>query len=230
MYYLYCSKVVLTIIFLCLSLCGLKSQNLPTYDKKQLHFGITMAINTSSFKVYKDISFPENDSINTVESVTGPGFNLGIISDLRITEHLNLRFIPSLSFAERGIRYEMIDDLEMKKKVESTYLDFPFHFKFKTDRIKDFRFYTLLGNKYAIDMISNAKARKAEGRLKTKRHTFFVEYGTGIDLYFQYFKFSIELKFSNGLHNTLVKEADKLYSSVLEKLLPGTFLFSLHFE
>jgi len=229
MYGLYCRKIVLYICCF-LSLNYVFAQNLPNYDRKPVHFGITMAINSSGFKIYKDISFPQNDSINVVESVAGPGFNLGIISDLRLTEHLNLRFIPALSFAERSLKYLMIKDLEMKKTVESTYLDFPIQLKFKTDRINDCRFYTLGGFKYSVDMISNAKARRAEGRLKTGRHSFFVEYGTGLDFYFQYFKFSLEIKISNGMNNTMVPEPDKLYASVLEKLYPRTFLFSLHFE
>ena len=202
---------------------------------KQLHFGITMGINRSAFKLYKHASFSDLnknpiDSINSIETASGMGFNLGIISDLRLTEHLNLRFIPALSFAERGIYYEMGNKINKTKRIESTYLDFPIQLKFKSERIKDFRLYTFLGSKYSIDMISNAKARNALGKLKTKKHVFFVEYGCGTDFYFEYFKFSIEIKFSNGFNDILVYENDFLYSSVLDRLFPKTFLFSLHFE
>lgn len=235
MFRIYSPKVNFLLIGLMFNVYSPNAQNLPTYDRKQLHFGITMGINRSAFKLYKHISFIDSvtnpmDSINSIESASGMGFNLGIISDLRINSHLNLRFIPALSFAERGVYYEMGTGINKTKKIESTYLDFPLQLKFKSDRIKDFRLYTFLGSKYSIDMISNAKARNAVGRLKTKKHIFFIEYGMGTDFYFEYFKFSIELKFSNGLNDILVYEPEYLYSSVLDRLFPKTFLFSLHFE
>ena len=199
MFRIYCPKVIFFILGIFISAQSLIAQNLPTYDRKPYHFGITMGINRSAFKLYKhstfsDLTLNPIDSINSIETASGMGFNLGIISDLHLTDHLNLRFIPALSFAERGVFYEMGNDINKTKRIESTYLDFPIQLKFKSDRIKDFRLYTFLGSKYSIDMISNVKARNAVGKLKTKKHLFFVEYGCGTDFYFEYFKFSVELK------------------------------------
>lgn len=206
------------------------AKNMPNYDKKLLHFGITMAINRSSFKFEKSEQFLFEDSIMSVEPKGGPGFNLGIISNLCFGEHGDLRFIPSLSFAERSLRYGLMDGTFKSKKVESTYLDFPFHLKLKSDRINDFRFYMIAGYKFSIDMISNAEARNANDKIKIKGTDNFIEYGIGTDIYFEMFKFSLEMKFSNSLSNILVEDPAFKYASVLEKLLAKTVLFSMHFE
>src|SRR3989344_5911506 len=77
--------------------------NNPGYDNKVLHFGITLGFNASGFKVYRY----ESDTVYVVEPSRGPGFNLGIISDLKIGKHLNMRFIPNLSFAEKRLNYTL---------------------------------------------------------------------------------------------------------------------------
>lgn len=236
MFNLYWKKIIVFVLLtLCFGTYNLFSQkfpakNIPNYDKKLIHFGITMAVNSSSFKFEKSNYFNLEDSIMAIEPKRGAGFNLGIISDLSFGEHGDLRFIPSLSFAERTLRYLMIDGSIQSFKVESTYLDFPLLLKIKSDRINDFRLYVVGGYKFSIDMLSNAESRNAKNKIKLKGTDNFIEYGVGTDIYFEMFKFSLELKFSNSLKNTLVPDPELKNANVLDKLLAKTFLFSLHFE
>jgi hypothetical protein len=41
-----------------------------------------------------------------IKAENGTGFNLGIVSALYLHKNLELRFIPTLSFAEKTLRYE----------------------------------------------------------------------------------------------------------------------------
>ena len=43
--------------------------------------GITLGINTSRYKPFRSTDFIRSDSIMAVESVSGPGFNLGIVTN-----------------------------------------------------------------------------------------------------------------------------------------------------
>jgi hypothetical protein len=79
--------------------------NIHELGRKQIYFGITLGANVSDYKIIKKPYVPENDSIKSFSSKVGAGFNLGIISNWQFHRNFDLRFIPTLSFAERKIEY-----------------------------------------------------------------------------------------------------------------------------
>lgn len=208
-----------------------KRVNMPSYDQKRYHFGISLGYNNSDFKIVHSENFIHNDSILVAESKKGPGFNLGIIADLPFAKFFDLRFIPSLVFAEKGLNYTMKADFsQVDKNIESVYLDFPLILKFKSQRVGNFRAYVIGGAEYLIDMASNAKARKAEDKVRVAKSDYAYNYGAGVDIYFPMFKLSIEIKTSHGIPNVLVADNTLVYADVLQSLHSRTYLFSLHFE
>jgi len=208
--------------------------NLPKYDHQKIHFGFTLGLNSTNFKVTLVPDFKTMDSIYVVESEPVSGLNLGIISNLRLGEYWDLRFIPALSFAQRNLIYQFkypdSTSAGTTKSVESTYLEFPLDLKFKSKRVTNYRMYVLAGARYSIDMVSQAKVRdKDKDIVKLKRYDFGYEIGLGFDFYLTYFKFSPEIKMFNGLNNLLVKDNSR-YASPLEKLNSKIFLVSFLFE
>lgn len=209
-------------------------ENLPKYDKQVLHFGFALGINSSRFVVNRVGDLKIRDTVYSVESDPVSGFNLGILSNLRIGEYFDLRFIPTLSFCQRNLNYHFIynDTTESftPKNIESTYLEFPFDLKFKSKRKDNYRIYVLAGWKYQIDMVSQAKVIKTDKDIiKLNRNDYGYEIGLGIDFYLTYFKFSPEIKMYNGLSNLLVKE-NTSFSSPIDALYSKTFMVSLFFE
>ena len=83
-------------------------KNLEKYDKQLIHFGFLLGINKTNFKVVKADDFYKGDSVLILEPKGQSGFNLGIVTDLRLSDNLNLRFIPELSFSQRDIKYQLI--------------------------------------------------------------------------------------------------------------------------
>ncbi|HRH65765.1 MAG TPA: porin family protein [Bacteroidia bacterium] len=208
--------------------------NLPKYDKQAIHFGFTLGLNSTDFRVELVPDFKTRDSIYVVESEAVSGLNLGIVSNLRLGEYWDLRFIPSLSFAQRNLHYQFIfpdsTGAATVKNVESSYLEFPVDLKFKSKRVNNYRMYVIAGARYSIDMVSQAKVRdKDKDIVKLKRYDFGYEIGMGFDFYLTYFKFSPEIKMFNGLNNLLVKDNSR-YASPLEKLNSKIFLVSFLFE
>lgn len=208
--------------------------NLPKYDHQKIHFGFTLGLNSTNFKVQLVPDFKTMDSIYVVESEPVSGLNLGIMSNLRLGEYWDLRFIPALSFAQRNLIYQFIypdsASASTTKSVESTYLEFPLDLKFKSKRVTNYRMYVLAGARYSIDMVSQAKVRdKDRDIVKLKRYDFGYEIGLGFDFYLTYFKFSPEIKMFNGLNNLLVKDNSR-YASPLDKLNSKIFLVSFLFE
>lgn len=200
------------------------------FSLKPYHFGITLGFNSSHFKIYKSEDFLYNDSVSVINSSNGPGFNLGIISNLRLTDHLDLRFIPSLSFAEKHLDYTLYDATTPFQNLEAIYFDFPLDLKFKSDSYKDMKVYVIGGIKYAFDLQSNAKARNAEDLVKINAHDISVDYGFGFEFYFPYFIFCPELKLSQGFINLHSLDENLIYSRTIDKLFSRTLLISIHLE
>jgi hypothetical protein len=206
--------------------------NYNDFRGKNYYFGITLGYNQSDFRIYHSKDFILNDSFARAESVTGPGFNLGIVSNLKIGDYFDLRFLPTLSFTERTIRYTVPSDGDQvfQRPIESVLVEMPFHVRYKSATYHDFRLFVIAGVKYSFDVASDSRTRQAAGIVKIAPTDFQFEYGAGIQFFFPYFIFSPEIKISQGLNNILIFNGDLEQSNVLEKVLSRTFTLSLHFE
>ncbi|MDP4266429.1 MAG: porin family protein [Bacteroidota bacterium] len=208
--------------------------NLPKYDRHKIHFGFLLGFNTMNF-VTKPIQINYRpDSVLVVQSLAQSGFNIGIISSLRLGEYWDLRFVPDLAFGQRNIEYTINvgDTLPTKavKKIESTYINFPFTFKYKSSRYNNFRAYVLGGGRISLDLASMiGKKNTDEEYIKLSKINYALDVGTGVDFYLEYFKFSIEIKMSYGL-NDLLKKDETIYTQTIDKLCSKIFLLSFNFE
>ena len=206
--------------------------NFLDFQQKPYYFGITLGFNKADFRVFHSKTFILNDSIQTAQSVTGPGFNLGIVTNLKIGDYFDFRFLPTLSFAERNIEYTAASDgrLLPRRKLESVFVELPFHVRYKSAPYKDMRLFVITGVKYGFDVASDSNTRQADSIVKIAPTDFSAEVGAGIQFFFPYFIFSPEFKMSYGLGNVLIFDQALEESRVIEKILSRTFTLSLHFE
>jgi len=208
--------------------------NLPNYYDEVLHFGFTLGVNRSNFVIHSSEHFERLDTLKWVHSSPKPGFNLGIVSELRLHKYITLRFVPNLSFAERNLEFyfEGHDTIVRKKTVESTFLNFPLDLKLRSKRVGNFGAYILGGGGYSLDLASKRKVQNTSGTdaiVKLRRDDFSYEFGAGAEFYLQYFKFAIEGKVSMGTRNLLIKDTN-VYSDAIDKLNSRIFLISITFE
>jgi hypothetical protein len=205
--------------------------NYTEFSIKPYYFGITLAYNQSNYKVFYSDEFILNDSIRTVQSITGPGFNLGIVTNLKLGNYFDLRLLPTLSFAERNLQYNNVKSSDLSiRKVNSVYVELPFHVRFKSAPYRDKRVFLIAGVKYGFDVSSDSRARQADSLVKISPTDFQIEYGAGIQFFMPFFIFSPEFKVSRGISNILLYNPNVEQSTVLEKVLSRTFTISLHFE
>lgn len=209
----------------------ISNQNYEVFNKKDFYFGITLGYNSSNYRILHDQSFIRNDSVVILESAYGPGFNLGVVTNIKFGENFDLRFnLPTLSFAERRLEYTMGTREVQYRKIESVFIDFPIQFRYKSKPYHDIRAFVIFGAKYSLDLASNSRARKAEDLVRIARNDLMIEYGVGFQLFFPYFILSPEIKFSHGLLNIHDRNQNLIYSSVIDRLFSNGFTFSLHFE
>ncbi len=209
-----------------------KSQNLPRYDFQKIHFGFTLGINELNFNLQQNINVENNENLKSILTKGQKGFNLGIVSNLRLGNYTDLRFVPALLFGERHIKYNFTDSLDANeiKKIESTILDFPIYIKYKSERYNNFRTYVIGGIKYSMDIASQDKIND-EGQeiVKLKRNDLMGEIGFGIDFYLEYFKFSPQIKISYGILNLLTKD-QSVFTQSIKNLSTNGWMLSFTFE
>ena len=208
--------------------------NYMDFERKPYYFGITLGFNRADYRVFRSSDFITSDSIDVIESVRGPGFNLGIVSNLKIGDYFDLRLLPTLSFAERNFQFEPTkavgDRNQYVAKVESVFVELPFQVRYKSVPYYDKRLFVLAGIKYGFDVAADSRGRQANKLVKVSATDFALEYGFGLQMYFPYFIFSPEFKISNGLVNNLIYKPDTQESRIIEKILTRNFTVSLHFE
>ncbi|SVA01178.1 uncharacterized protein METZ01_LOCUS54032 [marine metagenome] len=188
---------------------GGKVENLQNFDKKKIHFGYFIGLNQYNFK----IDYKKNPNYTTqVEEKLG--LNIGLIGDLKINEHLNLRFEPglhtnkgALKFNERSKFNQYSDTL---RTIKSTYIHLPLLLKFSSKRIDNFRPYLIGGISASFNLSSNQNSPEDNKNnvFRLKTNTLYYELGFGIDFYLQYFKFSPSIRGLFSLKNELVPDND----------------------
>ncbi len=231
-----------------------KVKYLTTFDDKLIHFGFTLGVNALDFRVlhYNPIGenpdFEEYRNPLTREIITDkslihsdltaviPGFTVAIVTSLRLTKDLNLRFLPGMSFGERQLVFNVpvydINQYEASPyySIKSTFLDFPLLIKYKARRINNGRPYLVFGTAYRQDISRTAQ----EDLIKLKNGGFYAELGAGWDNYFPFFRFSVEAKFSFGLTNQLgdmpAATQRQYYAQSIKYLHSNIFTLSFHFE
>lgn len=204
--------------------------NMPEHDSKEYYFGITFGFNYSSFRIHPSQKFTENDTFRLVQPGFRPGFNIGIMGNLRLTNFVDLRFIPSLVFAEKSIKTVDLQQEELTRSVESIYMQLPLQLKFKSDRIGNFRFYGLLGGKFDYDLASNARSRRQDEWLRVSPIEVGAEIGIGFDFFYPNFIFSPEIKLSQGFINSNYKDERIPLSNTIDRMTTRMIVFSIHLQ
>ena len=208
----------------------LRIPNMPEHDSKLYYFGITFGVNYSSFRINNTRSFAENDTFKRVQPGWGPGFNLGIMGNLRLTRFIDLRFIPSLVFSEKKIKTVDQFDQEENRSIESIYMQLPLQLKFKSDRIGNFRFYGILGGKFDYDLASNARSRRQDEWLKVSPIDVGAEVGIGFEFFYPNFIFAPEIKLSQGFINSHYSDSRIPLSNTVEAMRTRMIVLSIHLQ
>ena len=240
---------------------------LPKYENEPYHFGFLIAFNEMCYTV-KTVSNYQNDPLppdywkwgqfdhdNTrylyvynLETQQTPGFTVGIIGSKRLGRYFDLRFIPSLSFSERRLDYNLLlerydgstAEMSFYRSIGTTFVEFPLNIKYRSKRYNNIGAYVFGGFNPKLDLASqkdnkltyiNAQGQTLEfiDNLVTKRFDLAGELGAGFDIYNQWFKMGIEVKMSYGMLD-IVKADALIYTAPIEKLRNKMFQISLLIE
>lgn len=205
------------------------NRNFMDFQDKNYYFGMAFGTNFSNFNVGQSKHFIGNDSILIAEGKQKGGFNLHMIMNLKMGEYFDFRFLPGFAFSYRSFIFNELDRLR-ENKIESVFFETPFSIRYKSVPYKDKRFFALAGLKYSYDLSSNSKTRQAASLINISPHDFQWEVGLGIQIFYPFFIFSPEIKFSRGLNNILIYNDRINQSKVLQNVTSEVFTITFNFE
>jgi len=212
-----------------------KAKNESWYDEKTLHFGFSLGFNTMDFRVTPAQEYFAKDSLFPDVANLKPGINIQVVTDLRLAEQFNLRFLPGVSFGQRTLMYYKGNELyNDNQKLESSFLEFPLSLKMKGTRLNNVRPYVITGLNFRYDLAAKKEYDEEKNiYIRLKKPDLYYEAGTGIDFFLTFFKLSIELKMSNGIGNILINEPAPnrpQFRNAIETMKSQIWTVSFHFE
>jgi hypothetical protein len=207
--------------------------NLAAFDTKSYHFGFLLSGNQAGFDY--SISASAADSVYGIYAQPAAGFNLALLAAWHINTNLSLRFLPGLSFQDRGLTYQFNEGeerIEVIRRTESVFLDFPLLLKIRTNRIGNFAAYGVVGGKISRDMQSQEDVNQQlsdDFILRIGSVNRSIDIGAGVDIFLPFFKLGIEGKFELGTRDVLIQD-ESTFSSPLNFLRTRAFILSICFE
>jgi hypothetical protein len=217
-----------------------RGKNLPAYDERRIHYGFYVGTNVSTFAIepsqnfvnqLKDSVFAADSSVFTsINHVPNIGFTTGFIFNVRLSENLDFRILPSVSFFSRFVEFKRRDGREfnMLNKFTFSFIELPMLFKFKSQRRHNTRAYLLAGIKPSWE-VGSRRDEQGIDELRANSSDFSVDLGGGFDFYYPYFKFSPEVRFSFGLSDLKYPDNNK-FARAVGRMNTYTVSFILNFE
>ncbi|WP_248723783.1 porin family protein [Seonamhaeicola sp. ML3] len=190
------------------------NQGRGSTDNNLLRWGYFLGISHYDFNF--DYDFGNQGDLRDIYVNRSPGFNVGLIGNLRINSFLDLRLEPGLCITNREVNYSEsyfsgeIQSNDLIREVKSTYIHIPLLLKVSTKRINNFKPFIVGGFSTALNLSSNENNPEdnSNGQFRTKRNSIFYELGFGIDLYLYNFKFSPSIRGIFGINDELVRDND----------------------
>jgi len=188
-----------------------KIKNNENFDKDRWSWGFFLGLNAFDYK------FTYEQDLKDILVETTTGFNVGLISNLRINDYFDLRFEPGLYITQRNLQYDpsyfddmSFSDADLLREVKSTYVHFPLLLKISAKRINNFKPFIVGGISTSINLSSNQENPddNSVGQFRTKRGVNFYELGFGIDFYLFWFKFTPSIRGVFALNYELIRDSD----------------------
>ena len=215
-------------------------QNRPYTDLRPFHFGVVVGTHVQDMEVRMAGPMTITTEDGTQETLVtadqsrwDPGINVGVLGELRLSTHFQLRVAPMMYFGTRHIVFQDLKSLsasgkpeEKRQDMKTAYIAVAGDIIFAAPRFNNHRPYLIDGLDYPYLMAGVSPMINLTGKstdaLKLKRTSLSLEFGVGCDFYLPYFKLRPELKFVYGLGNALdTKHAKELRDKSLLKYTYG---------
>ena len=190
-----------------------KIQYKPYIDLRPMHFGILVGMNLQDIEldnvgpqtITLEDGTTHEETIICDDDRWNAGFSVGVLADLRLSQHLNVRFTPTMHFGAKHLFFRSLTEtdqegrpIEATQDMKNTYISLPIDLKFSAQRWNNYRPYITAGISPMLNLTS-----KNQEYIQLKKTDLLLEVGLGVDLYLPFFKLIPELKFCYSLQDAL---------------------------
>jgi len=183
--------------------------NNPNFDMQRFSWGYFLGFNTYDFDFdyNRYVANPATGKDFSVDRTIG--FNVGLIGNMRLSDHLDLRLEPGVAFNRINFQFTKADQKTFRE-INSTFVHVPLLLKFSTTRINNYKPFVVGGVSTSINLSSNENNPddNSEGQFRMTTNNYYYEIGFGIDLYLYYFKFTPSLRGIFAINDELVRDDD----------------------
>lgn len=215
----------------------LQAQTSHYFDQRPFNLGFTMGMCLAHYDMTAQTNqFDQSTGkvVRSVQLVPKPGVYLGLITNLNLADHWDVRFMPSVSLEERDFLFYLDSTTTntepvVRKKIESSNLNMPLAIKFKSDFHKNMRVWVMAGIQPSWNLASSKKVRNDPDLLKVNNLDIQYLASVGIDLYGERLKLSPELRFTRGLKNIYIPERTR-FPRAISDLFSQLLVLNINFE
>ena len=242
---------ILLMGFLCLSASAQSDrrvQNKPYIDLRTLHFGILIGTHLQDIE-FENVGphmMVDPDGVESEQYVLceadkwNPGFSVGVLAELRLSNNFSLRFTPTMHFGGKHLTFVNMKQLDAQGRhiqetqdMKNTYVSLPLDIKFAAPRWNNHRPYIMAGINPMINLSGSD-----QDPILLKRYNTMLEIGLGCDFYLPFFKLIPELKFCFGLGDVLdknhineLRDANlRAYAGSVNSAQSKMFVLTFYFE
>jgi hypothetical protein len=206
-----------------------RTENLPYYDQRPFHYGIILGVNASMLKLeYSDL-FLDSVFIHSITPRTSLGLAVGGVINFRAAKFLDIRTTPTVGFYEYSVDYNYTNRPKENQQVSTVNIELPVLLKYKSERRNNIRMYVIGGVKPSFEASGRREQDEEVDQLRIKGTSLSIEYGFGLDIYYPLFKFSPEIRISQGMSNVFQPETHR-FSSTIRSLQINTVSLFLIFQ
>jgi len=240
---------------LCLSSTVLMAQaryneiNRSGQDDRLFSYGFFLATHANYYRLkYSDLFAQQQntdlDNVHSIIPVYTSGFSMGFLMTMRLQDQVNLLFTPKIGFYEFRTAVNFLDPNTVNpgnsdpitfNRVETvlneaTMVEFPLLLKYKAQRFNNSRMFFTGGGSFMFRTKAQEEVDNID-LIATAGRDFTLDLGMGFDLYFRYFKFSPEIRFSHGLLNIYRPEGTSLeFRDAISELRRKSITLYLNFQ
>lgn len=207
------------------------SENLVNYDDQWIHYGFLLGVHSSKYVTKYSEAFvsPAQDTVHSIIPGNLGGFKLGFIANMKISTYLDFRGSITVGFYENDLLYRFTNNTDQRELRDATMVEFPLLLKYKSARRGNVAAYLLGGINPSFEAASRSSREEVVERLELSGWNVAFEIGGGFDMYYPFFKFSPEIRYSYGLRNMLEGEPNS-FSVGLSRLTTQNLTVYLTFE
>ncbi|MEM9895511.1 MAG: porin family protein [Bacteroidota bacterium] len=184
------------------------SDNLIYYDDQWIHYGFLIGLHSSKYVTkYSDFfTTGLRDSVHSIIPGNLGGFKLGFLANVKLTQYLDFRGSITVGFYEHDLTYRFTDGTDLRALKDATMIELPMLLKYKSARRGNLAMYLLAGINPSIEAAGRGDEGDQLETLELDNWDMSIDVGVGLDIYYPFFKFSPEIRYSYGLRNMLTDD------------------------